>query len=375
VDLLERELHGQLKEYDKPFIKLMNIVQPEDYDLRRAAPPTLAAGILVLAKTSLAHARKAYSALLLMPPSIAAVRFEQTLKAVKKRWTSSTPRYPVFYDLEKIWRRMAIEKPKTEEELRCKLLMSMRFFMFMRNIDAARTQRGIVTIQEKDFLFVQRKGRVNAELEQIPDITNTALQGLSPRRLYTEYIKTTASFPGRELFVSVATKGRPVRRAISASTVGGLTSRELRRLDVSPIFKPHSTKGATTSTLARLGLDVYSAASLAKVKSVDTFVKHYHRLQGGDNLNSVLEAALTAPQIVTQPPNPSHKKQEVSKSCAHKAFPLPPPSLSLPVVPQNLDRGRLVGKEGGRGEGKCFQSVSPAVSFMYLPANCRLKCQ
>ena len=89
------------------------------------------------------YARQAYSALLLFP-SLHLLRFEQSLKQLKRFWNVSTPRYSSFYDCRVLIKTlMSTDFTVSEEALRLRAIITMRVLSLFRGIDLARTSRDI----------------------------------------------------------------------------------------------------------------------------------------------------------------------------------------------------------------------------------------
>ena len=97
----------------------------------------------VLATNRRSYARQAYAALLLFP-SLQLLRFEQSLRQLKRFWNVSTPRYSSFYNCRVLIKTvMSTDFTVSEEALRLRAIITMRILSFFRGIDLARTTRDI----------------------------------------------------------------------------------------------------------------------------------------------------------------------------------------------------------------------------------------
>ena len=97
----------------------------------------------VLAPNRRSYARQAYAALLLFP-TLHHLRFEQSLRQLKRFWNVSTPRYSSFYDCRVLIKTlMSTDFTVSEEALRLRAIITMRILSLFHGIDPARTTRDI----------------------------------------------------------------------------------------------------------------------------------------------------------------------------------------------------------------------------------------
>ena len=87
-----------IKRYDSAFRKLWELCKSHGVHPETASIPFLASQILQLSQYSLPEARNAYSACLLLPGT-QGLRFHPLLQLTKKKWNTSIPRYPEFWDM------------------------------------------------------------------------------------------------------------------------------------------------------------------------------------------------------------------------------------------------------------------------------------
>ena len=140
-----------LKRYQRPFKLLIR------HGIRTGVPPTRltpaelsevpifrwAALVKAFALTCQSNARQAYAALLLFP-SFHHLRFEQSLKTLKKFWNISLPKYSSFYDFRVLLMMLvATDFTVSEEALWLRAIITMRILSLFRGIDLARTARDI----------------------------------------------------------------------------------------------------------------------------------------------------------------------------------------------------------------------------------------
>ena len=138
-----------LKRYQQPYKKFNRFGVRSGVLPSRLTPAELfsiplwrwAALIKAFATNNKTHARHAYAALLLFP-TMHQLRFEPSLKSIKKLWNASVPKYSSFYDCRLLLSTlMSTDFSVSEEMLRLRAIVTMRILSLFRGIDLARTTR------------------------------------------------------------------------------------------------------------------------------------------------------------------------------------------------------------------------------------------
>ena len=216
------------------------------------------------------YARQAYSALLLFP-SLHLLRFEQSLRQLKRFWNVSTPRYSSFYDCRVLIKTlMSTDFTVSEEALRLRAIITMGILSLFRGIDLARTTRDI----ERGavyFVSSRRKGRLVHQRYPVHKLEPAAV---CPQNALDSYITATADYNGPELFVSLTEP----RRAIKSDTINAITTKFLQEHNLQG-FTAHSTRGASVTALILLGVDPHVVCALGDWKSYDCFRLFYDRVR------------------------------------------------------------------------------------------------
>ena len=136
------------------------------------------------------QARNAYSALLLIP-GWDQIRFSPLLKACKRTWNQSVPKYPAFWSASPVVKALT-KQPLTWSsipQVRDRLILSWRVFQLARSIDLSRLFRKISFLGEKPFVWIQRKGWLTPRWEEVVYLPN--LPALCPWQLLQAYVKLT----------------------------------------------------------------------------------------------------------------------------------------------------------------------------------------
>ena len=104
----------------------------------------IAAQLSKMSQVSLAQARNAYSALLLLPQYFG-LRFQPLLKICKRKWNSSCSKYADFWPAESVLKKLlAIELDWCNvQQVRDRFILCSRLLQLTRSIDLARTWRNI----------------------------------------------------------------------------------------------------------------------------------------------------------------------------------------------------------------------------------------
>jgi integrase len=233
------------------------------------------------ALTSGAHARNAYSALLLLP-FCQQLKFEPSLMPLKRSWNKNAPRYDIFYDVEPLFQKMLDGPVPTElADVRLRTILVLRLLCMYRGIDLARCHRELVVKQGVYFLSMLRKGKRQRQLYPIPQIQPDAL---NPLFWVRKYVEMTPEL-GPELFWALPCKDTV--KPLKSDTINSLTTRFLR-LNGLTDFSAHSTRGACATALLANGVPPQVVQQMGDWSSEQSFNQFYNRLRSTQAWQQVL---------------------------------------------------------------------------------------
>ena len=182
----------------------------------------IASHIVQLNTKSVHEARNAYSALLWVP-GLDQLRFPPVLKNCKKFWNNSNPKYAVFWDPTKILQKMA-HIPfqwNNVQHVRDRLIIAWRLVQLARSIDLARMFRKISFVDQRPFVWLQRKGWPSPRWEEI--ICLPTSPSISPWHLLQHYVALTCVCPGVNPGTEVLRSLNAPFQPLSANAIGSLT--------------------------------------------------------------------------------------------------------------------------------------------------------
>ena len=127
------------------------------------------------------------------------------LKACKRTWNFSAPKYATFWDAEKVLRKMLREglNWNSVPKIRERLVLVFRLLHLTRSIDLSRTFRCISSQDHDYFILLRRKGSMKAAWERLLDFN---VRELSPLQLVLRYV---------ELTKDIAKEGTPLLRSLA----------------------------------------------------------------------------------------------------------------------------------------------------------------
>jgi hypothetical protein len=330
-----KSLEQQVKNGEKPFKDIVAILQAH----RTSWPPTLlqaASTVLALHSFAPYRASAAYNTFLLFA-RFNQLRFEPSLRNVKKLWNTSSAKYVTSYNFKHILQKWAATPvPAFEEAIRGRLVMVLRIMHLMRSIDVSRTRRSAAEFRDQWFVPVMRKGAKVHSLEQLIDLEPLSV---SPQGLFFLYCAMTCEFKGKELIVSL----KAPRKAVSADTIGSITRHQLRAEGVEHFFSPHSTKMAAVATFHEAEVTALDLARVGRIQNLDGFGKHYMQLNSTKAIQKAIVNLVVLPR--------STSSSSCSAPVQQVATPPPPTSTVTPWTRTTKEfHGRGVeGEVGGGG--------------------------
>ena len=280
---------SSLSRYESAFKKLLFVLQLQGVDLKEATVVQIAEALLLIADCSLADARCAYSAALLLP-GFSALRFCPLLSQVKKKWSVSVERYATFWDptvmLQKLCSFQGDLSVLSVEDLRKRLILCWRLLALHRGVDLSRTQRKISFVGEKVFILVQRKGWKFPKWEEVLILKDSPQ--ISPFHLLMAYVQKTNTCDKSFLLWSL-----DGRKPLSANRINSLTRESMHEFGVDTAhWKPHSTRGAGVLHWKKMGLSQEEIQQLGQWKNFTAFQAHYLRLGVAEKAQKLMKAGV-----------------------------------------------------------------------------------
>ena len=142
-----------------------------------------------------------------------------------------------------------------------------------KSIDLCRTYRTMSMVDDKPFVLVRRKGKKAPTWEGV--ISMPKNPEISPWHLVCRYVEMTAQCPAASaLLRSVKHPFAP----LSANTIGSITKKLMKALELPDHWRPHSTRGAGVMLYKKLGLSSEQVCEIGQWKNVTAFTQHYLRL-------------------------------------------------------------------------------------------------
>ena len=155
----------------------------------------VASQLIKLSHVSLAQARNAYSALM-MVPGFDQLRFCSLLTPYKKLWSESTPKYAAFWCMKDCLASMANASLDRSSIplVRDRLILLWRFFHLARSVDLSRLFRTVASVGDQHYVLMQRKGWRKPGWHEVIALDNV---DMSPWHVLLLYVRLTAH-QGRE---------------------------------------------------------------------------------------------------------------------------------------------------------------------------------
>ena len=276
--------------------------------------------------TSPYTARNLYSGLVLCPPCYA-LKFEVFLRKLKRQWNVSKPKYDSFYNVQDLLSGMISDPlPSSEEEVRLRVILLLRFIALFRGCDIANSKRPINTSSQPWMLRTTRKGRM---YEGSYPLIHLQPMQVDPQYWVDQYCRRTADYQGEELICSL--KKQNGRVPLRSTTINSLTTKWLRSKGVLKSYTAHSSRGAAATTLIHLGLSPGLVQAIGDWQQGDCFMKFYNRAAAMKPHQQIL--IKLDPSPLTPLPSPGPSPPDAPHHPAHEpvVFPKPEDSMSLPL--------------------------------------------
>jgi hypothetical protein len=198
---------SHLKQYDKAFKKLWTMLFHKGLDPATASLEDISALLLELNELSTTDARNAYAACLIIP-GFEHLRFSPLLRAVKRLWNYSAPKYTDFWDATRVLDLLRAKKLdfSSIQQVRDRLIIVMRLLHLMRSIDLARSYRVLSFQDGKPYWLLRRKGGIKVAWEGVLNLSGLpaaalrlpppdGLCGVCPWFLLRLYVHLTSYIP------------------------------------------------------------------------------------------------------------------------------------------------------------------------------------
>ena len=266
----------QIGQYNKSFQTFWKFCAAKSVNVQESSLEEIALNLVTFNKIDQHMAKKAYSAILLLP-GYDGLRFSPFLKECKRLWFSSQSRYATFWDADPVLRRLA-NTPlnwNNVQQVRDRLILVLRILQLCRSIDLERMWRTLSKVDDEYYIKIRRKGHARPAWEQIVQLPGTQ-RAISPLHLLLRYVALTCvCLPGSQLFRSLTPPFKP----LTSNSLGRITKDLLGKLGVQiSSWKPHSTRGAGVKLYKKLGLSSEQVCEIGKWKNASAFQAHYLRL-------------------------------------------------------------------------------------------------
>lgn len=206
-------------------------------------------------------------------PGLQQLRFEPSLRRVKRTWNASPPKYATFYAVQPLLRDLQQEQPPTQEaDVRLRLLILLRLLCLFRGVDLARAHREVQLQEGTILISSQRKGKHYRAWYPVPHLRPPACD---PAFWLQKYLAMTNDYQGNHLFCSLKDKAGS-RKPLKEDTLNSLTTKYLKSKGLAT-FTAHSTRGAGATALLAAGVDPVLVQSLGDWESTACFNKFYNR--------------------------------------------------------------------------------------------------
>ena len=187
------------------------------------------------ALTSRSQPSQAYAALLLFP-ALHQLRFEPSLKVLKKIWNIAVPKYCSFYECRILPKTlMTTDTAVSEEALRLWAATTMRILPLFHGANLARTPREIKKESAVYFISPRRKER---SVHQRYTVHKLRSSPVCPQNALDAYLAPPADYDSPELCVSLPKLRHP------------LTSDKINAISTN-FRKAHEPQGAAGILLCR----------------------------------------------------------------------------------------------------------------------------
>ena len=207
-------------------------------------------------QVSSSQASSAYSALLKFP-DLTSLSFDPAVRALRRRWTTSVPKYVVFWKGEQLVAFLAAQKldHSSKIHVRARVIIVFRLFQLYRSCDLSNMLRVLATYDGKWFVPTRQKGWANLRWDRVMSIPS--LPDFCPLTLLRLYLPLTpqgASPDGVEpkrVFLAVV---RPFG-ALSSDRIAAVTKELLVSAGIDmELFGAHTTRAMGLALLRALGL-------------------------------------------------------------------------------------------------------------------------
>ena len=264
IQAILKKLALSLKRYDSAFRLFWSLKIEMGYSFPDVTLPKVVNVLSTMPQLSPSQASFAYSALLKFP-DLTALSFDTAVRALRRRWATSVPKYVVFWKGEQLVAFLAAQKldHSSKIHVRAHLVIFFRLFLLYRSFDLSNMLRVLATYDCKWFVPSRRKGGTNLRWDTVMSIPSLAdFCPLTLLRLYLHLTPEGASPDGVEpkrVFLAVV---RPFG-ALSSDRIAALTKELLVSARIHmELFGAHTTRAVGLALLRAFGLTAEQAAEI-----------------------------------------------------------------------------------------------------------------
>ena len=291
IQAILEKLAPSLKRYDSAFRLFCSLGMEMGYSFPDVTLPQVVNVLSTMHQVSPSQASSAYSALLKFP-DLTSLSFDPAVRALRRRWTTSVPKYVVFWKGKQLVAFLAAQKLdlSSKVHVRARLIIVFRLFQLYRSFDLSNMLRVLATYDGKWFVPTRRKAWANLRWDRVMSIPSLPdFCQLTLLRLYLRLTPEGASPEGVEpkrVFLAVV---RPFG-ALSSDRISAVTKELLVAAGIDmELFGAHTTRAVGLALLRALGLSAEQAAEIGSWANLQAFSLAYSRVGAADVLSDALQ--------------------------------------------------------------------------------------
>ena len=256
IQAILENLAPSFKRYDSAFRLFCSLGMEMGYLFPEVTLPEVVNVLSTMHQVSPSQASSAHSTLLKFA-DLTLWSFDPAVRALRRRWTTSVPKYVVLWKGEQLVSFLAAQKLDRSSKVHVPacLIIVFRLFQLYRSFDLSNMLRVLATYDGKWFVPTCQKGWANLRWDRVMSIPSLPVFCLlTLLRLYLRLTPEGASPDGAEpncVFLAVV---RPFR-ALSFDRIAAVTKELLVAAGIDmELFGAHTTRAVGLALLRALGL-------------------------------------------------------------------------------------------------------------------------
>ena len=291
IQAILEKLAPSLKRYDSAFRLFCSLSMEMGYSFPDVTLLEVVNVLSTMHQVSPSQESSAYSALFKFF-HLTSLSFDPAVRALRRRWTTSVPKYVVFWKGVQLVAFLAAQKldHSSKIHVRARLFIAFRLFQLYRSFDLSNMLRVLATYDGKWFELTRRKGWANLRWDRVMSIPS--LPDFCPLTLLRLYLRLTpeGALPDgvepKRVFLAVV---RPFG-ALSSDRIAIVTKELLVSAGIDmELFGAHTTRAVGLALLRALGLLAEQAAEIGNWANLQAFFHAYSRVGAADVLSDALQ--------------------------------------------------------------------------------------